>query len=394
MKLTIAGIAWVCVALGVAPAAAKEQVAPDFTLPAASGAKHTLSDFKGKWVVLEWVNYDCPFVKKHYDASHTRMQTLQATYTGKDVVWLSICSSAPGKQGHMDARQGLERKRALGAKPTALLLDPEGKVGRLYRAKTTPDMRVIDPNGVVVYAGAIDSVRSRSAADVAGATNYVQEVLDAGLAGKPLPHSSQAPYGCSVKYAPKKQDAVGGGTTGDAKLAVNFALPGVDGRTHDLASYRGKWVILEWVNYDCPFVKKHYHRSHENMQKLQATYTRKGVAWLSICSSSPGKQGHMTKEQGGNRLVALGAAPTALLLDPTGRVGRAYGARTTPEIRVIDPKGYIVYAGGIDDVRSRNPRDVSSAKNFVQVVMDAVLAGKPAPVSKAQTYGCSVKYGK
>ena len=169
--------------------------APDFTLTDASGTSHSLSDFRGKWVVLEWTNYDCPFVKKHYDASVKNMQTLQTTYTGKGVVWLSICSSAEGKQGFMTPDVATKRKAEQEAQPTALLLDPSGEVGMQFGAKVTPDMRVIDPQGRIVYSGAIDSVRSKDPADIASATNYVAQVLDAGLAGQPVSVSANQPYG-------------------------------------------------------------------------------------------------------------------------------------------------------------------------------------------------------
>ena len=145
--------------------------------------------------------------------------------------------------------------------------------------------------------------------------------------------------------------------------------------------------MIEWTNYDCPFVKKHYDASHKNMQTLQKTYTDKGVIWLSICSSAPGKQGHMTPEDATKRLADQGAAPTALLLDPTGEVGRSYAARTTPEMRIVDPKGKLVYHGAIDSVRSKDPADVKGATNYVAQVLDAVLAGKEPPVTGKRPYG-------
>ena len=192
---------WVLPALLVlgwtgAPVSAEEAApAPDFELTDQAGKAHKLSDFRGKWVVLEWTNYDCPFVKKHYHDSHKHMQALQKTYTDKGVVWLSICSSAPGKQGHMTAEQAAKRMADQGAGPTALLLDPTGKVGHAYRARTTPEMRIVDPKGHIVYRGAIDSVRSKDPADVEGATNYVAEFLDAALAGKAPAPASNRPYG-------------------------------------------------------------------------------------------------------------------------------------------------------------------------------------------------------
>lgn len=171
---------------------------PDFSLADVNGKEHKLSDFKGKFVVLEWINFDCPFVKKHYDSKN--MQTLQKTYTGKDVIWLSICSSAPGKQGHFDNKEVLNRLSKLGAANTAYLVDAEGTVGKAYGAKTTPHMFVIDKEGVLIYNGAIDDIRSTDVDDIKEATNYISETLDAALAGKKVEPKATSPYGCSVKY--------------------------------------------------------------------------------------------------------------------------------------------------------------------------------------------------
>ncbi len=174
--------------------------APDFTLTDIDGAAHTLSDYRGKIVVLEWINHGCPFVKKHYDQGH--MQGLQATYTGMDVVWLSICSSASGKQGHFSAEKWKKVNADKGGAASAILLDEDGSVGRLYGARTTPHMYVLGKDGALVYQGAIDSKKSTKPADIASSTNYVSEVLDAALAGQDVPHERTKPYGCSVKYAP------------------------------------------------------------------------------------------------------------------------------------------------------------------------------------------------
>ena len=174
------------------------QAAPNFTLADATGQEHSLADFKGKYVVLEWVNFDCPFVKKHYGAGN--MQALQAEYTGKDVVWLSICSSAPGKQGHFDGSSLTDRIAAEKSAATAYLIDSNGAVGRLYDAKTTPHMYVINPKGMLVYAGAIDDKPSTKPEDIPGAMNYVKATLDAAMGGKEVEFASTKSYGCSVKY--------------------------------------------------------------------------------------------------------------------------------------------------------------------------------------------------
>jgi peroxiredoxin len=179
-------------------AATVGQPAPGFTLTDTNGKEHNLSDFKGKHVVLEWINHDCPFVKKHYNEGH--MQQLQKDYTGKGVVWLSICSSAEGKQGHYSPDKWNAVTAEKGAKPTAVLLDADGTVGKAYAAKTTPHMYVIDPEGILIYAGAIDSVRSTNPGDIEGAENYVRSALDSALAGNKVATPSTPPYGCSVKY--------------------------------------------------------------------------------------------------------------------------------------------------------------------------------------------------
>jgi peroxiredoxin len=186
------------------PAAASEigKPAPDFSLTDTDGKTHALSSFKGKYVVLEWTNFDCPFVHKHYDSGN--MQKLQETYTAKGVVWFRICSSAEGTQGCYSAKDVAERIAKEKSKATAYLADGSGEVGRLYGAKTTPHMFVVDTEGTLVYAGAIDDKPSTKTDDVKGAVNYVAAALDAGLAGKPVEVKTSIPYGCSVKYADKK----------------------------------------------------------------------------------------------------------------------------------------------------------------------------------------------
>lgn len=175
------------------------QPAPDFTLTDSNGQSHKLSDSKGKLVVLEWLNHGCPFVKKHYGSGN--MQQLQKEFTGKGVVWLSIVSSAPGKQGHMSPEETNKAKEESGSAATAVLIDEDGTVGRLYEAKTTPHMFIVGPEGTLIYSGAIDSVSSPDPADVVGAKNYVKQALEEALAGKPVSEPSTKAYGCGVKYA-------------------------------------------------------------------------------------------------------------------------------------------------------------------------------------------------
>ena len=173
--------------------------APAFTLPAEDGQNYSLSDFKGKTVVLEWTNAGCPFVKKHYSSGN--MQSLQKTYTGQGVVWLSMVSSAPGKQGYVDSAGAAKTVKDGGAAPTHVLLDPAGTVGHLYAAKTTPHLFIIDSSGTLVYAGGIDSEPSADPADIPAATPYVKNALDEVLAGKAVSQAVTKPYGCSIKYA-------------------------------------------------------------------------------------------------------------------------------------------------------------------------------------------------
>ena len=158
----------------------------------------SLSDHAGKHVVLEWTNHDCPYVKKHYGADN--MQAMQREYTQNDVVWLSITSSAPGKQGYVDAAQTNALTDSRNASPTHVLFAPEGTVGKAYKAKTTPHMYIIDPEGVLQYAGAIDRIKSANPADIPKAVNYVVSGMDAlGEGGAPEP-ALTVPYGCSIKY--------------------------------------------------------------------------------------------------------------------------------------------------------------------------------------------------
>jgi peroxiredoxin len=172
--------------------------APDFKLAGADGKTYELKQFKGKTVVLEWFNHGCPFVKKFYDTK--TMQDLQKKYTGKGVVWLSIVSSAPGKQGHETAENHRKIATEKGTQSTAILIDEKGEVGRLYGAKTTPHMFVVDSKGVLAYQGAMDDQPTPDTDELATAKNYVVAALDALLAKKPVEMASTKPYGCSVKY--------------------------------------------------------------------------------------------------------------------------------------------------------------------------------------------------
>ncbi|MFP4157151.1 MAG: redoxin domain-containing protein [Opitutales bacterium] len=172
--------------------------APGFTLPDSTGVEHSLSDFEGSYVVLEWTNHQCPFVKKFYAEGH--MQALQEEMTGEGVVWLQVLSSAPGKQGYLDAVEAEALRSENRHHSTAMLLDPSGVVGKRYDARTTPHMYLIDPEGMLIYQGAIDSIKSTRTSDISEATNYVEAAFEAHRKGDPVAKPVTTPYGCSVKY--------------------------------------------------------------------------------------------------------------------------------------------------------------------------------------------------
>ncbi|MDR0532404.1 MAG: redoxin domain-containing protein [Verrucomicrobiales bacterium] len=174
------------------------QKAPDFSLTDINGKVHKLSDYAGKYVVLEWTNYGCPFVQKFYNSG--TMQKLQKEWTAKGVVWLSICSSGPGQQGNMSPAEWQTAVAARKVAATAVLPDPDGTVGHLFDAKTTPDMFVIRTDGVLIYSGAIDSIRSTDLADIAKAQNYVSAALTESMAGKSVSLQYSKSYGCDVHY--------------------------------------------------------------------------------------------------------------------------------------------------------------------------------------------------
>lgn len=174
--------------------------APTFSGTAADGTTINLADLKGQTVVLEWTNHDCPYVVKHYDKT-SNIPNLQKEATADGVVWLQVISSAPGEQGNVDGTTAIKLNEKRGAVPTNTILDEDGSIGKLYNAKTTPHMFVINAEGTLVYKGGIDSIKSTNPADIAKAVPYVKEALAAVAAGKKVPNPSTAPYGCSVKYA-------------------------------------------------------------------------------------------------------------------------------------------------------------------------------------------------
>lgn len=198
-KLLVAFLACLAsTALIAADSPAVGAAAPDISVTDSKGKTQTISQYKGKTVVLEWFNPGCPFVVKHYGSGN--MQKLQEEFTGKGVVWLTVNSSASGKEGHQTAEQANAKMTEWKMKSTALLLDADGKAGQTYGAKNTPHMFVISPEGKVIYQGAIDSKPSPKPEDIPGSTNYVKVALDESMAGKPVSNASTKPYGCTVKY--------------------------------------------------------------------------------------------------------------------------------------------------------------------------------------------------
>ena len=174
------------------------------------------------------------------------------------------------------------------------------------------------------------------------------------------------------------------------KPAPAFSAQDSDGRTVRLSDYAGKTVVLEWTNHDCPFVMKHY--GAHAMQALQKKWTGQGVVWLSVISSAPGEQGAVDGAQANRLTKTREAAPSAVLLDPTGTIGRAYDAKTTPHMFIITPDGTLAYQGGIDDKPSADPADLKTARNHVEAALTELAAGKPVSVRTAKPYGCTVKY--
>src|SRR5246127_770561 len=172
--------------------------------------------------------------------------------------------------------------------------------------------------------------------------------------------------------------------------APDFSAPDANGKTQSLAEYKGKYVVLEWFNPECPFVKKHYGSS--NMQNLQKEFTDKGVVWLTIDSNAPGTEGNLTAEQAAKIATSWKTHETALLLDPEGNAGRAYGAKNTPNMVVINPEGKIIYRGAIDSKATPNPSDIPSSTNYVKAALDQSLSGKSVSTPETKPYGCSVKY--
>lgn len=173
------------------------------------------------------------------------------------------------------------------------------------------------------------------------------------------------------------------------QAAPDFTLPDTSGKPVKLSSFKGKPVVLEWNNPGCPFVRKHYNG---NMQALQKAFTTRGVIWLAINSTEEGSVDHMGEQQLARWMADKGASPTATLMDPEGQVGRAYGARVTPHMYIVNAEGELVYAGGIDSIPSARLADIEKATNYIRQGLDELLAGQPLSTPTSQPYGCSIKY--
>ena len=172
--------------------------------------------------------------------------------------------------------------------------------------------------------------------------------------------------------------------------APDFTATDSNGKTRKLSEQKGKIVVLEWTNNGCPFVGKHYGSG--NMQSLQKRYTAQGVVWFTVVSSAPGSQGYVTAAEANRDTERRGAAPTAVLLDPTGALGHLYGAQATPHMYVISAEGQLAYMGAIDDTPSADPSDIASSRNYVAAALEELKAGKRVTVTATRAYGCSVKY--
>jgi hypothetical protein len=192
------GLALTCSSLAALAVANIDQPAPAFSAPGADGKAVSLESYRGKTVVLEWTNADCPFVKKHYESGN--IPTLQQDAAAKGVVWLQVISSAPGKQGYVDGATAIKLNNFRNAKPAATVLDADGKIGKLYGAQTTPHIFIVNPQGQLVYKGGIDSIPSADQSDIAKADNYVVAALGDLAAGRKIANANTKPYGCSVKY--------------------------------------------------------------------------------------------------------------------------------------------------------------------------------------------------
>ncbi len=334
--------------------------APGFTLASFDGKQTSLADHAGKIVVLEWFNDECPFVQYHYEKASTMIE-LANRYKDKDVVWLAINSTS-----HTTVQQNKDyaAKHEL---PYPILDDRSGAVGRAYGAKTTPHIYIIDAKGTIAYSGAIDNAPLGKSKN--GVINYVDKALAELTVGQSVTTATTEPYGCNVKY----------------RKAPEFSLSTFDGKDVSLSDYEGKIVVLEWFNDECPFVKYHYGKP-KTMVELANKYKDKDVVWLAVNSTA-----HATVEQNKD-FAAANELPYPMLDDRLGAVGRAYSAKTTPHIYIIDKNGMIAYTGAVDN--SPLGKTMGDPVNYVDLALAELTTGKPVSTPATKPYGCNVKYRK
>jgi peroxiredoxin len=335
--------------------------APQFTLQDTTGKTWKLADLRGQTVVLEWFNPDCPVVR----AAHGKGGVLESLGNRvgamENVTWLAINSGAAGMQGH-----GLERNVAgrteLGVE-YPVLLDESGAVGRAYNARTTPQMYIIDPKGILISIGGHDD---RKGGDLIG------PAVVAALKGeKPSPQQTRN-YGCSVKYPTSA-------TLG--AVAPQFELKNLAGEEFALRKTLGKVVVLEWFNPECPVVKAAHETGPLQNAAAQMTATNQ-VVWAAINS---GEAVHSSAQKAVNESMAeKWGMKHAILMDPTGATGRSYHAKVTPFMVVLDQRGVIVYQG--------SPGDMEAPA--VQTIVKQLLAGQPVTPTETKASGCSIKYSK
>ncbi|HUT01865.1 MAG TPA: redoxin domain-containing protein [Phycisphaerae bacterium] len=328
-----------------------------FTLEDQTGKEVNLADFAGKIVVLEWINPDCPVSRSFY--TNGKMKALATECAAKGVVWLAINTTDYWTNAKNKA--WVDKNKL----PYPILNDQSGKVGRAYGAKTTPDMRVIDKAGKLAYSGAIDGKGAGGKK-----VNFVAQAVGELLAGKKVSRPKTRPYGCSVKYAKPVKAAAG---------ALGFTLEDQTGKKVNLADFAGKIVVLEWINPDCPVSKGFY--TNGKMKALATDLAAKGVVWLAVNTT------HYWTNDKNKDWVTKYELPYPILNDQSGKVGRAYGAKTTPDMRVIDKAGKLAYSGAIDGKGAKGKR-----VNLVAQAVEELLAGKKVSKPKTNPYGCSVKY--
>jgi len=338
-----------------------------FTLKDQDGKDVSLKDHAGKIVVLEWINWECPFYRRHQNAG--TMKKLATKYADKGVVWLGINSTK-----HHDVQKNKKWQQDNDV-PYPVLDDHEGTVGRMFSARTTPQIVILDKKHRLAYNGAIDDDPRGSKLKEGTARNYADQALAELIAGKEVSMPKTRPYGCTVKYAPPKPAG---------KEAPAFTLKDENGKDVSLSDLAGKTVVLEWINPDCPIWMRHFRS--KTMIDLASKYQKKDVVWLAINTTH-----YWTQAK--NKQFAENL-PYPILNDQDGTVGRKYGAKTTPDMRIIDAKGNLLYSGAIDDDPSGRKLKKGTAKNYVDEILAQVTAGKSVSYTETRPYGCSVKYAK